>query len=267
MKGIITIAGLLLSLTSIAQDEELKKTEELFRDFVSAVEGDDKEAVAKMIDYPLRRNNPIPDIQNEDEFIKYYDYIIDDSFKEILISVVDDPEIDMIDRSGATGKVGFVNGKIWMIYGEYEQPITTINYSSAAEQLLAKNLDRSIRKLLPEKIANFERNVYMGMSEDHIVRIDELEDGYRYISWSAGVSCQDEPDLVLEGGEIIPQGSAGGVWYKFSNGNYTYYLKRIRMAETAEQAGEFLTVEKNGKEIGRWKLKNINNQLVYIGSN
>lgn len=267
MKRISLLLLLSRCFFSFGQDPMLDETVDLFRQFAKAIEANDKEAVAKMIHYPLKRENPIPDILDADDLIDHYDRIFDTHFREMLITAVSNEELDIINRSGSTGHVGFLNGRIWLIYGAKEGALTTINYQSAEEKELAAELDRSVCSLLPEKLTNFERNVYMGASDSHVIRVDEIEGGYRYTSWSVGVSCQDEPDLIIEKGTMLPQGSAGGVWYAFSNGNYRYYFKRVRMAETAEQTGEFLSVEKDGKEIATWKLSEIYNQLEFISSN
>ena len=64
-------------------------------------------------------------------------------------------------------------------------------------------------------------------TEKFTIKIDKLNQNtntFRYTSWSRGKSMQDEPDLVLENGDLIFDGNGGNRRYQFKNGRYVYVL-------------------------------------------
>lgn len=58
----------------------------------------------------------------------------------------------------------------------------------------------------------------------------------------------DKPDLIIEKGEYIPEGSGGNGRYEFKNGEYTYDCSMIVMG-TDDSPPAILTIYKDHKEI------------------
>ena len=59
--------------------------------------------LAKLVNYPLSRPNPIPDIKNQAEFIAYYPNLFDAKFKKMIVPIKQD---HLMERNGIYGFVG-----------------------------------------------------------------------------------------------------------------------------------------------------------------
>ena len=76
-----------------------------------------------------------------------------------------------------------------------------------------------------------------------------MDDGsLRYVSWSIDKSMKTKPDLVLNNGEWIQDGSGGNHYYKFKNGEFTYECWVVVMSE-ANAAPGYLEVFQGEKSI------------------
>ena len=96
-----------------------------FRKIVKLIESDNSRELAKLIDYPLNRENPLPNIMDSTDFISHYQVIFDNSFKNLLKQYNDS---EIIEHNGLYGLVGGnFSGEIWI--GDNGK-ISTINYSS-----------------------------------------------------------------------------------------------------------------------------------------
>ena len=59
-----------------------------------------------------------------------------------------------------------------------------------------------------------------------------MSDGsYRYASWTLKNQMTEKPDLIIQNGIYIPEGSGGNHTYEFKNGNYTYDCSIIILGE------------------------------------
>lgn len=88
---------------------------------------------------------------------------------------------------------------------------------------------------LHERLSEYSRPILQWRTENFLVRVDEMNgQSYRYASWSADASQEDEPDLVLYGGELVWDGSGGNRHYEFTNDEYRYevHLAYIGTGET-----------------------------------
>lgn len=82
-----------------------------------------------------------------------------------------------------------------------------------------------------------------------LIRIDQLKnDKYRYTSWSSSSSMSKKPDLILNNGVFVREGTGGNHRYEFTNKNYTYIIDMNVLAEDGTPDA-FLRVLKNGKQI------------------
>lgn len=90
--------------------------------------------LSSLIDYPLKRENPLPDIKSSADFISRFRVIFDHSFKQQLSQYNDS---DIFEHNGSYGLVGgSFSGEIWI---NDKGKIKALNYSSAEEQRLKKN--------------------------------------------------------------------------------------------------------------------------------
>jgi len=86
-----------------------------------------------------------------------------------------------------------------------------------------------------ESLSEYSSAILQWRTDNFLVRVDEMNgQSYRYASWSADASQEDEPDLVLYGGELVWDGSGGNRHYEFTNDEYRYevHLAYIGTGET-----------------------------------
>lgn len=65
MKKLIFILLALISLTEMSAQDLKPEYQKFIKTFISSVQRGDKAAVANMISYPLKRENPIPSIKTK----------------------------------------------------------------------------------------------------------------------------------------------------------------------------------------------------------
>src|SRR4051812_16895444 len=99
-----------------------------FRQIIKLIESDNAKELSKLVSYPIKRGNPLPDIQNTSDFISYYPTLFDSSFKNLLKRYNDR---DIFEHYGVYGLVGGnFAGEIWF---DEDGKLSAINYSSKEE--------------------------------------------------------------------------------------------------------------------------------------
>ncbi|MBB1335722.1 MULTISPECIES: hypothetical protein [Pseudoalteromonas] len=235
--------GLFLSLMFSANSFALEQQyQQPIVDLIKAFKNHDKAAISSHIRYPLSRTYPVPDINNEAELVERFD----DVFDETLIKQIVDSNIDTDwDKVGWRG-IMLNSGVVWV---DTDGKIIGINYQTAKEQLLAKNLIAADKQALHPSINAFVEPILDWQTAKYRIRIDDLGDGnFRYASWSNDKKTSDKPDIVLLKGEIEFEGSGGNHSYTFKNGRYSYVLQVTVIGCDTSPPG-WLEVYKDGKRI------------------
>ena len=210
--------------------------------FIGHLINDNSKELAKIISYPLKRDYPIPDVKNQQEFILRYNQIFDDSLKRIIIG--SDAARDW-DEVGWRG-IMLYSGTVWI---DTDGKITAINYQSKAEKELKKKLIEADKNKLHSSVVNFAEPVYILETSKFRIRIDQLSTGdYRYASWPITKSMSESPDLVLNNGKVIMDGSGGNHRFQFKTGVYMYECSISPLREKDASPAD-LRVYKNGKVI------------------
>ena len=235
----LILAGFLLTTQAFALD---KKQTAAVNKFIDLVKQDDIKGLAKIIQYPLIRQYPLPPISNEKEFTEKYPILFDFTLRnKITSSKIGKHWVGMRWRG-----IMFNGGNVWLTH---QGELTAINYSSEAEQFEWKKLVKEERQTLHTSLQEYVKPILKYKSEKFLVRIDDLGEGnFRYASWPAGKSLKDSPSLVLEKGQRVNDGSAGNHHYIFLNGNYKYQLY-VNIVQENDSASGLLNVFKDGKEI------------------
>jgi len=172
--------------------------------------------IAKLIDYPLRRKYPIEAIKNKNEFLYRYNEIFD---KELVESIIESNKLKDWEKVGSRGTM-FKNGTIWL---NSNGKIISINYQSKIEKIIAEHIISLQKSILHKSISDFDKPVFVWKTKKFIIRVDDMgENNYRYASWSKDKSFSEKPDIILQSGKLIYDGSAGNYLILFKNGNYTY---------------------------------------------
>lgn len=242
MKKLIYIVLFLFSVGNVSGQELKKEYQKFIQTFIDNIKKDDKEAVAKMISYPLRRENPIPSIQNKAELVKRYSEIFDAALKKEIISSNVDKDWSEVGWRG----IMLNRGTIWF---DTDGKIITINYQSKTEENLKAKLISEQKKKLHSSIAVFKEPLYVLETSKFRIRIDDLgNENYRYASWSIKKSMSEKPDLIITNGKWTPDGSGGNSKFDFKKGAYLYECYIIVLG-TSDSPPAVLTIYQNNKEI------------------
>lgn len=216
-----------------------------FRQIVKYIREDSIHELAGMITYPLLRPNPIPDLSDSTEFIKYAPVMFDSAFKQKLSDYADS---DIFEHHGSYGLVGGkFDGELWI---SGDGSLQAINYHSVAELQLQSTLTRDIQKQINPTVNKWKVNVLVCETKKFIIRVDELDDNeLRYVSWSKPKNITDKPDLVLFKGVQDFHGTMGGVFYTFRNKTTYYQIDRRDIGESEGDVGLFLRIFKSAKDV------------------
>lgn len=102
---------------------------------------------------------------------------------------------------------------------------------------------------LHKSISSFGRNIHIVKTKKFLIRIDEMNDGSnRYASWAIGSDMSQKPDLIINNGEYVREGTGGNHSFIFKNKEYEYNCDFNVLAEDGVPDA-YLRVLKNGKEI------------------
>jgi hypothetical protein len=252
MKKIFIIFILVLKL-SFSFGQELKKQyQDVISKFIDCIKTQNKEKLSSLILYPLKREYPIPDIKNKQEFLKKYNEIFDDSLiQKIVKSNLTKDWCEM----GWRGLM-FLNGDIWI---STNGNLIALNYQSKFEKSKLIELIDADKLCLNESIRKFERAECLLETSKYRIRIDNLgNDIYRYTSWLINSKMSEKPNLIVVNGEFVFDGSGGNGSYVFKNGDYIYECSIIIMGEK-DSPPAYLTISKDGKVIFYQKAKIIRN--------
>lgn len=94
----------------------------------------------------------------------------------------------------------------------------------------------------------FEENIINSENEKFTIKVDKLKNGtLRYMSWNKPNTTNDQPSLVLYGGEVEQQNKYGsGFDYRFENGAYLYIIENN--IETTSNKRLMLRLYKDNEE-------------------
>lgn len=226
-----------------AQDEELNASKKAnVNNIISLFKRNNVNDISNMINYPLRREYPIPDIKNKKEFKQRFSEVFD----KVLIRQIAHSKTSQWSEVGWRG-IMLDNGLVWI--DSYVGKIVAVNYESPFEKNLREKLIQKEKESVHISLKKFEIPVYKIKTKQYLIRIDKIsDDKYRYASWKAGSKENTRPDLILNNGELDFLGSGGNHVITFTSGNYTYKVYRnIITEENGSDAN--LEVEKDGQII------------------
>jgi hypothetical protein len=247
---IIYLAILIFGSHYIFGQELKKESQKKIANFIECIKNDRKNEVAEMFSYPFERQYPIPEIKNKQEFIKRYDEIFDTKLKSLIIKSKPSKDWSEVGWRG----IMLYNGDLWM---DTDGRLTAVNYQSKAESTMRNKIMESEKKTLHPSIANYKNPYYILETDKFRIRIDEISpDNYRYCSWDVKKGISEKPDLIINNGAWIPDGSGGNSYFKFKNGDYTYECYIIVMGESGSPPALF-TIYKGDKEVLSQKVKKL----------
>ncbi|MFP5439329.1 MAG: hypothetical protein ACLGH8_16230 [Bacteroidia bacterium] len=241
-KVIVLICCIVNVFTVLGQNEMTKEHRETVARFIAFVKNSKKDSVAAMVSFPLKKEYPIPAINNRQEFLKRYDEVFDEKLIRMISN--SDPAKDW----SAVGYRGMMlhRGDVWL---DYDGTLLGVNYQSAFEVKEKNRLIVLDKNRLYKPLRDFKQPVHILQTDRHIIRIDQMADGtYRYASWKKGQPMGNKPEIVVSKGEFIPEGSGGNHSYVFKNGTYKYECEIIIVGED-DAPPAYMNVYKAGKKI------------------
>ena len=138
------------------------------------------------------------------------------------------------------------SGIVWI---DDDGKLIAINYQSKTEQLLQKKIIEADKNKLHLSLVNFKQPVCILDTSKFRIRIDELSNGtYRYASWPIAKTMHEQPDLILNNGKEIMDGSGGNHRFEFKNDAYLYECSISPLREKGASPAN-LSVYKNGTAI------------------
>jgi hypothetical protein len=253
MKTVITLFILFLFGSNVSSQDSIDPfIVKHFTHIIKLIESDKVKELSKLVNYPLKRENPLPDIKNANDFISYWPILFDNSFKNLLKQYNDR---DIFEHNGAYGLVGgSFTGEIWC---DEDGKISGINYSSKKEQKVKQILTEKIKKEIYPTVNTWNENVLVAKWEKHLIRIDITDKGLRYVCWSKGQTMRASPDIVLYNGVEEKQGTMGGFTWTFKNGDWTYIVDDAEICDDSKNCGLFLELLFKDKTKSKVRLKEI----------
>jgi hypothetical protein len=241
MKAATLAFFLILSFKLVSAQELDQESQQYVSDFISWIKDGNLDKLKAHTRYPLRRENPVPNVKDPAEFAKRYAQIFDDSLKALIVASNIERDWSRVGDKG----IMLNSGLVWL---SIEGQLIAVNYQSRDEAAYHDNLMEKNRSNLYESLRAYKRPATLIRTSKFRVRIDEMNDQtYRYAAWSGTTPMSEKPDLVLENGRWIPDGSGGNHHYEFVRGVYKYVCSIVPLSENDIPA--YLTVYKNGEVI------------------
>lgn len=221
MKSKFLIAVIFISNFLFSQDEKLADYKiQNIEKVIALFKEKDVKAISHHIQYPLHREYPIPSIKNSTELQQRFEEV----FAKDLVSQITTSKIEQWSEVGWRG-IMLDNGTMWI--NSDDGNIIAVNYQSDFEEKLRNELIAQDRNTLYSPLRVFKEPAYKIETKTYFLRIDELANGkYRFASWKLGQSQSVKPDLVLHNGAFEFEGSGGNHTITFTNGKYTYEVRR-----------------------------------------
>lgn len=175
---------------------------------LEAIANGDKQLFAKMVSYPLCRQYPLHDVENEQQMVRYFDTLFDKQFRQQIAKL----DSNSWDNVGWRGWM-ILDGEIWDV-----DPRIVVNYSSPLEQRYAEYLKKKDMARLHSSLQGNWKPYYgylldgskfpdfeyyyarVDVSADHD---DEEGSVFRVAVFKKGQKMSEAPDVVLFGERTI----------------------------------------------------------------
>lgn len=242
MKRFLIISLLAFSSLFCYGDDLTEEQKKLVTDFINVVKQGKKAKLAGIISFPLNRDYPIPPIKNELEFLSRYKEVFDD----VLVKMIVNSKLSEDWSAMGWRGIMLLSGEVWL---DYDGKLIAVNYQSEAEKKMKAALIKQEKDSLHESLKVFETPVCVLETAKFRIRIDDMGDGkYRYASWSLHNKMSDKPDMIIENGKIVFEGSGDNHHYEFKKGVYLYQCDITVIGEEGSPPA-YLTIYKGKKEV------------------
>lgn len=220
--------GVLLFVFSVSLSQAQSLTvdeQKVVKSFVDIIKKRDVNSLSKIMSFPFRREQPLPDIKDSMDLVTRYNEVFDDSLSTLIINS------SLVNDWSSVGWRGIMlhNGLLWL---DYDGKLISVNYQSPAEKSKKKVLEIAEKDSLHSSTNSYIKNHIKLETDSFKIRIDEIGVyEFRYVSWHADSSTASLPMEMIEGGKIFIEGSGGNYRVEFKKGNVTYEIEVIVMGE------------------------------------
>ena len=234
---IVIYCGILSNLNS----QELSTNENKgIKRFIELVKKQNIPILANHVSYPLTRKYPIEPIRNKKEFIERYHHIFD---QELIRKIVQSNMNNDWSKAGWRG-IMLNQGDLWINKNGH---LIAVNHFSNYEKKLTLKLIELDKKSLYKTLLDYEKLILKGLTKKERFRIDLLKDQkYRYASWKINKTMKGKPDLIIENGLLIIEGSISNEIYEFKNNDYKYIISD---EEVRGKNSKVMTIYKMDSEV------------------
>jgi hypothetical protein len=252
----ILLVSLLTDFSGFSQSDSIPR--EIIKKIyhlVDLIRNDHIVELASMIDFPIKMDDPIPNIKSKDEFILIYPLLIDSVLKQNLINL----KKSDIFKDDVFESYGLLNG---IIYFNAKGKIKDFNYRSKKILELRKQLTNELTYNAYTTIKAWKKNVLVCQNEKFLFRIDLMpNDSLRFILWNRPKGISSEPDLMLFNGIQESRGTYGGWTYTFLNYDKSYIIDDIQLCGSGVDCGIFLRIMVKDEEQNNIKFEQLKDQL------
>jgi hypothetical protein len=195
-----------------------EKYQDIVRPVVEAFIKNDKDEIINSIFYPLRRQYPIPNINNRHEMAERYNQVFDTH----ITNLIKNSSIENSWQDVGWRGISLDSGSVWI---DYDGKIIGINHQSLQEKEMRNNIINEMKNNLHESLKDFNEPILLCETENYSVRIDMLyNNNYRLALWTKGKNQTENPDIILTNGKVTMDGSGGDHYYLFNNDDVQYIL-------------------------------------------
>jgi len=202
----------------------------------AALKTGDKQAVVKMINFPVDRDLPLKSIKNAKAFLAHWDEYFDADTTKALT----DQNPEQIGWRG----IQLAGGMVWLKDGR----IIRLNSEAAAYKKALENAKSDETAKLWLAARGYDRIDVQCSTKTLHVRVQNHGDDIRYFAWKAGAPLSAKPAMALSHGKTPSSGSDGSITYAFTNAGYTYEIDN-GAGICGETCDKHLTVMKGAKQV------------------
>ena len=162
------ISILFVFIFNLSSAQKLKKEfQNVVITFVDCIKNKNTEKLITLISFPLKREYPLAEIKDENEFIKRYDEIFDHSLTNEISKSNLNKDWSAVGWRGLMLK----NGILWL---DYEGKLIAVNYQSDIERIKRIKLIETDRKSIHKSLMKFKKPISILETKKFRIRIDQL---------------------------------------------------------------------------------------------
>lgn len=223
---ILCFLGLNFAYATDDVEELSVRTQNNIDKFKTALASDKPDIIGDYIAYPLKRPNPVPDIQNKTDFVQHHERVFDNQFKEAILTSTPSDWIEHL------GDVMLFYGLLWL---NKDGKVIAVNTVSPKEREYIQKWHENDKATIHDSLKQYNKNVYVFKTDTKLGRIDQINaddddnDRFRLSVWEKNKDMATQPDLTIMNGEVKYFGSAHNTEYHFlSDGlQYVFFVNYV----------------------------------------